>query len=159
MAIKNDLIDNPVKHQVLITRIFDAPRELVFSMWTNPQYLAKWWGPKDFTNPVCEMDVHKGGAIKIVMQAPDGSKIPVTGVFQEILESERIVFTTMKIDESGNAELEVLNTVTFSEENGKTKLVMKAVVVKSTPEAVASLQGMETGWNQSLDRLAETLVN
>jgi uncharacterized protein YndB with AHSA1/START domain len=157
MEIKNDLIDNPVKHQVNITRIFNAPVKLVFSMWTNPEYMAMWWGPKDFTNPVCEMDVQKGGKIKIIMQAPDGYQIPVTGVFNEIHEPDRIVFTTMKLDENGNAELEILNTVTLREENGKTTLTMKAVVVKSTPQAVASLNGMETGWSQSFDRLAEAL--
>jgi len=147
----------PAKHEVNITRIFDAPIAMVFSMWTKPEYLAMWWGPKDFTNPVCEMDVQKGGAIKIVMQTPDGIQIPVTGIFNEIHAPDRIVFTTMKIDENGNAELEVLNTVTLSEEDGKTKLILKAVVVKSTPQAAASLQGMETGWSQSLDRFAENL--
>lgn len=159
MAKENKLIDNTTRPQVVITRIFDAPRSLVFSMWTNPKYLARWWGPKDFTNPVCEMDVQKGGSIKIVMQAPDGSKIPVTGIFNEILEPERIVFTTMKVDANGNTELEVVNTIILTEEHDKTKLVMTAVVIKSIPEANASIRGMEVGWNQSLDRLSETLTS
>jgi uncharacterized protein YndB with AHSA1/START domain len=157
MEIKNELVENPVKQQITITRVFNAPVKLVFSMWTNPEYMALWWGPEDFTNPVCEMDVQKGGKIKIVMQAPDGYQIAVTGEFSEIHEHDRIVFTTMKLDADGNAELEILNTVTLGEENGKTTLTMKAVVVKSTPQAAESLNGMETGWSQSLNRLADAL--
>jgi len=158
MNAENELIDNPLRHQVNITRVFDAPRQLVFSMWTNPEYLAMWWGPAGFTNPVCDIEVKNGGALNIVMQAPDGTRIPVSGVFQEIVEPELIVFTTYKLDANGHSELEVLNRVTLREENGKTILTMIAIVVKSTPEAIASVQGMQTGWAQSLDRFAETLL-
>jgi uncharacterized protein YndB with AHSA1/START domain len=144
--------------ELVITRIFDAPRELVFKAWIDPKHVAQWWGPKGFTNPVCELDVRPGGGIRIHMVAPDGLVIPTTGVFQEVVEPERLVFITSGfVDEAGNPGLEVLNTVTFVEHNGKTKLTLQAVVVKSVPAVAASLAGMEQGWNESLDRLAESL--
>ena len=59
-------------HELTVTRVFDAPRELVFTMWTDPEHMAQWWGPQGFTNPVCEMDVRVGGAIRIHMRGPDG---------------------------------------------------------------------------------------
>jgi len=140
-------------------RIFDAPRELVFKAWTDPKHLAQWWGPNGFTNPVCELDVRPGGGILIHMTGPDGVVIPGKGVFHEIVVPERLVFTTSAFeDEAGNPRLEVLNTVTFAEHNGKTKLTLQAVVVKSVPEVAVALAGMEEGWSQSLGRLAEELA-
>jgi uncharacterized protein YndB with AHSA1/START domain len=130
---------------------------LVFKLWTNPEYVEKWWGPKDFTNPVCKMNAIVGGAIRIVMLGPDGTQYPTHGFFKEIITPERLVFTSIKEDDYGKAQLEVLNTVIFEEENGKTKMIMKAVVVKSTPEACGSVDGMNTGWNQSIDRLSEII--
>jgi uncharacterized protein YndB with AHSA1/START domain len=155
METKNETVSRPVREEVKITRIFDAPRELVFKMWTDPKLVEKWWGPKDFTNPVCTLDARVGGSIRIVMQGPDGMKYPTRGVFDEIIEPERIVFTNVKEDEEGNAELKVLNTVTFTEENGKTKMTLKAVVIMETPAACGSVDGMNVGWNQSIDRFTE----
>jgi uncharacterized protein YndB with AHSA1/START domain len=157
MATKNETTDRPVRQEVIITRIFDAPRALVFKMWTDPRLVKKWWGPKDFTNPVCKLDARIGGSIRIVMQGPDGTKYPTSGFFSEIVEPKKIVFTSIKEDDDGNAELEVLNTVTFTDMNGTTKMTMTAVVVMETPAACGSVDGMNTGWNQSIDRLAENL--
>ncbi len=141
--------------ELTLTRVFDAPRELVFKAWTDPKHMAQWWGPKDFTNPVCELDVRPGGAIRIDMRGPDGVVYPMGGVFHEIVKPERLVFTSSAFkDEKGHPQLEVLNTVTFSEQNGKTILTLHAVVVKSAPAVAGALAGMEAGWSQSLDRLA-----
>ncbi|MDB4904664.1 MAG: hypothetical protein JWQ63_3945 [Mucilaginibacter sp.] len=159
MATKNELVDNPVRQEVNITRIFDAPRELVFKMWTDPALVEKWWGPKDFINPVCKLDARVDGSMRIVMQGPDGMKYPTRGIFTEITEHERIVFTNIKEGDNGEAQLEVLNTVTFMEENGKTKMTLRATVVKSTPEACGSVDGMNVGWNQSIDRFADLLAS
>jgi uncharacterized protein YndB with AHSA1/START domain len=89
------------------------------------------------------------------MQGPDGIKYPTSGIFNEITEPERIVFTNVKEDDKGNAELQVVNTVTFIEENGKTTMNLKAVVVMETPAACGSVDGMNVGWNQSIDRFAD----
>jgi uncharacterized protein YndB with AHSA1/START domain len=159
MSTKNDFATESSEREFVITRVFDAPRKLVFKAWTEAQRLAQWWGPHGFTNPVCELDVRPGGAILIHMTGPDGVVYPIRGVFHEIVEPERLVFTTSNFeDEEGNPQLEVLNTVTFAELGDKTKLTLQAVVVKSAPAVAAALAGMEEGWNQSLDRLAEELT-
>ncbi len=140
---------------LVLTRIFDAPREVVFKAWTEPERLRRWWGPKGFTNPVCEVDVRPGGAIRIHMRGPDGVVYPMTGVFHEIVEPERLVFSSSALDKNGNPLFEVLTTVTFSEHGGKTKLTLHASVEKATAEGAPHLAGMEQGWNQTLDRLAQ----
>ena len=141
--------------ELVITRTFDAPRELVWKTWTDPKHVAQWWGPKDFTNPVCELDVRPGGAILIHMRGPDGVVYPMKGEFNEIVPPERLVMTNGAVeDEAGNPQLVVVTTVTFAEHEGKTTLTVQAVVTKAAPEAEGALAGMEEGWNQSLDRLA-----
>jgi uncharacterized protein YndB with AHSA1/START domain len=146
------------KMQTMITtRIFDAPREVVFKAWTDPKQLQRWWGPKGFTNPVCEVDARPGGAIRIHMRAPDGTVYPMIGVFHEIVVPERLVFTSSALDANGNPLFEVLNTVTFAEEGGKTKLTVHASVSKVIGDAAPHLAGMEQGWSMTLDRLAEEL--
>jgi uncharacterized protein YndB with AHSA1/START domain len=140
---------------LVITRVFDAPRELVFKAWTDPAHLARWWGPHGFTNPVCEMDVRPGGAYCIVMRGPDGVEYPVKGVYREVVEPERLVFTAVAEDEEGNPLLEGLTTVTFAEHGGKTKLTLQTGAVGLVADAAPMLEGMEEGWTQSLERLAE----
>ena len=144
------------KPDLVITRVFDAPRSLVFAAWTDSKHLAQWWGPRDFTNPRCEVDARPGGIIRIDMCGPDGTIYPMTGTFDEIVEPERIVMTNVAIaDDAGNPLLEVRNTITFVEANGKTALTMTAHVIKATPEAAFALDGMEEGWKQTLERLAD----
>lgn len=153
-GIKQGAAGGSVK-EVAFTRIIDAPRELVFKVWIDPKHLAKWWGPHGFTNPACEVDLRPGGLLRIDMREPDGTLYPTKGVFHEIAAPKRLVFTSTALeDENGNPQLEVLYTVTFASRGGKTKLTLKVVVVKSTP-AAAALAGMEEGWSQSLERLAE----
>jgi uncharacterized protein YndB with AHSA1/START domain len=140
------------------TRVFDAPRKVVFRAWTDRDQLQRWWGPKGFTNPVCEVDVRPGGAIRIDMRAPDGVVYPMTGTFVEIAEPERLVFISAALDQNGEPLFEVLNTVTFEEDAGKTKLTVRASVSKIKPGAARYLAGMEPGWSQSLDRLRDRLA-
>jgi uncharacterized protein YndB with AHSA1/START domain len=139
---------------LVLTRVFDAPRELVFQAWTDPARLQRWWGPKNFTNPVCEIDVRPGGAIRIHMRAPDGVVYPMSGIFQEIDQPRRLVFTSAALDENDQPMFEVLNTVSFEEQDGRTKLTLEASVMTATDKAPRYLAGMEQGWSQSLDRLA-----
>jgi uncharacterized protein YndB with AHSA1/START domain len=144
--------------ELVLTRVFDAPRELVFRTWTEPKQVAEWWGPKGCTNPRCELDVRPGGAIRIDMRGPDGTVYPMTGVYKEIVEPERIVFTAWAVGPDGRNLFEVLTTVTLTEQSGRTTLRMEARVVESRPEAAPSIAGMRPGWEQSLDRLAEYLL-
>lgn len=145
----------PAQQELVMTRIFDAPREVVFKAWTDPERLKLWWGPTGFTNPVCELDVRPGGAIRIHMRAPNGIVYPMTGVYREIVEPERLVFSSSALDDKGNPLFEILNTVTFAEHGGKTKLTVHAKVMMATPAGAPHLAGMEMGWSLTLDRLAE----
>jgi uncharacterized protein YndB with AHSA1/START domain len=141
------------EREITLTRSFAAPRELVFSLWTDPARLARWWGPAGFTNPVCEIDARPGGALRIVMRAPDGTEHPVEGVVQEIVPPERLVFTNQAVDANGNRLLEGLTTVTFLEQDGGTHLILNSRARGLMAQAPAMLAGMEAGWSQSLDRL------
>jgi uncharacterized protein YndB with AHSA1/START domain len=140
--------------EVVLSRVFDAPRELVFKAWTEPERLKRWWGPSNFTNPVCEADARPGGAIRIHMCAPNGAVYPMTGVYREISPPERLVFTSAALDDSGNPMFEVRNTVTFEDQGGKTKLTLHASVVAETGETARFLGGAHRGWSESLERLA-----
>ena len=142
------------EQQLVLTRVSDAPRELVFKVWTDPKHVAQWWGPHRFTNPFCELDLRPGGAILIHMRGPNGVVYPMTGRYQEIVRPERLVFASAALDASGNPMFELLTTVTFAEENGKTKQILRARVIKRTAQAAPYLAGMEAGWTQSLERLA-----
>jgi uncharacterized protein YndB with AHSA1/START domain len=146
------------ERELVLTRVFDAPRELVFKAWTDPKQVAQWWGPHGFTNPVCDLDVRPGGAIRIHMRGPDGTVYPMTGVYNEVVEPERLVFTSAALDADGNPMFEVLTTVTFAEQGGKTKQIMRARVINTTAQAAPYIAGMEQGWTQSLERLAESLA-
>jgi uncharacterized protein YndB with AHSA1/START domain len=153
---------NHGEQEVTITRTFDAPRALVFKMWTDPEHLAKWWGPRGFTNPTCDVDVRPGGKIYIVMRGPPGTPYsddyPMTGEFQEIVAPERIVFMSYAIDKDGNVLIEGHNTVTFAEQGGKTTLTIKARAVARVAIGGQMIQGMEMGWTQSIDKLEELVA-
>jgi uncharacterized protein YndB with AHSA1/START domain len=159
MAARSSTATPSAERELVITRIFDAPRELVFKAWTDPRHVAQWWGPKGFTNPVCEMDVRPGGALRIVMRAPDGADHAMKGVFREVVEPERLVFTNIAVDAKGNTLLEGLTIVTFAEHGGKTKLTLQTSAAGVAAEAAQMLAGMEQGWTQSLDRLEDCLTN
>ncbi|MEA2712035.1 MAG: hypothetical protein QOF78_4636 [Phycisphaerales bacterium] len=146
------------RREVVLTRIIDAPRALVFKAWIDPKRLAKWWGPKGFTNPRCEIDVRPGGAIRIDMRAPNGIVYPMTGVFQEIIEPERLVFTSAALDGEGKPLFENLNLITFAEHGAggaQTRLTVQARVQHETAQAAPYLAGMEEGWTMTIDRLEQ----
>jgi uncharacterized protein YndB with AHSA1/START domain len=152
------VVANPTGKQIIIDRTFEAPMALVFNMWTNPEYLARWWGPKNNTNSVCRMDVRPGGAISITMHPGDGQMIEVNGVFDEVRIPDKLVFTTVKNDAYSEAQLKVLHTINLSENNGITRLIMYVEVVRTSAVFNTSCQHMEQGWEQSFDRLGEELL-
>ena len=146
------------EREITITRLFDARRALVFKAWTDAAQLAQWWGPKGFTNPVCEIDARVGGALRIHMRAPDGCVYPMKGEIRELVPPERLVFTNIALDAAGHHLLEGLTTVTFAEEDGKTRLTLRTQAKAVVDYAAAYLQGMETGWTQSIDKLQAQLT-
>jgi uncharacterized protein YndB with AHSA1/START domain len=145
--------------ELTITRVLNAPRALVWRAWTDPVHLAAWWGPSGFTNPVCKIDVRAGGAILIVMRAPNGMEYPMRGTFLEIVEPERIVFSNSAIDDKDNPIIDGLTTVTFAERDGKTEMILQTRAVALTPEAVPMIGGMEAGWTQSIEKLTAHLIS
>lgn len=155
-ATTNQPAEQNIPKELIVVRTFHAPRELVWKAWTDPKHVAKWWGPRGFTNPICEWDARPGGLIYVEMRFPDGTAHPMKGVFREVAEPSRLVFTTTAFeDEKGNPRLENLNTVTFEEINGVTEQKLHVVVLRSGPEVAQALAGMSIGWNQSLDKLIE----
>jgi uncharacterized protein YndB with AHSA1/START domain len=146
------------RRQVSLVRLIDTPRQLVFSAWTDADHLAQWWGPKGFTNPVCEVDMRPGGAIRIVMRAPDGVDYPMRGSFREVVWPERLVLTAVAEDKGGRALIESLTTVTFASEGERTRLAVHASAVSQVAEGARMLEGMEVGWTQSLERLDDYIV-
>ncbi len=157
----------PAEPELVITRVFDAPRELVFRAWTEPEHFVRWWGPNGFTTPVCKIDLRPGGVWHVCMRSPDGRDYWSKGVYREIVAPERIVSTDFFSDAAGHRvppaqyglpadwPAEMLLTVTFAEQDGGTRLTVR----QSVPEALARSIGAVEGWNQSFDRLAEQLAN
>jgi uncharacterized protein YndB with AHSA1/START domain len=142
---------------VAITRVFTAPRALVWQAWTDPKMLAQWFGPRGFTASVLELDLRVGGALRIVMHGPDGNDYAMKGIFREVQAPERLVFSNVAIDNDGNHLLEGETIATLSEQDGKTTLTMKSHAVGLVPLAPQMLAGMEAGWTQSIDKLGEVL--
>jgi uncharacterized protein YndB with AHSA1/START domain len=139
---------------VSITRVFDAPRELVWRAWTEPTMLAQWFGPRGFTSSVPEWDLRAGGKLRIVMHG-HGHDYPMKGVFREVKPPQRLVFTNIATDADGNHLLEGETVVTLDERDGKTTVTVKAYAVGLVPIAAQMLAGMEIGWTQSIEKLQE----
>ncbi len=156
---ETEILESPASTKELtLTRIYDAPRELVFKAWIDPIQMQKWWGPKFFTNPLCEVDARPGGKIRIDMMAPNSVRYPMGGHFEVIEAPERLVFiTTAEEHSDGTAELENRNTITFEDLGGKTKLTVHVKVLHATEKIAGALSGMKEGWSGSLDKL-ETLL-
>jgi uncharacterized protein YndB with AHSA1/START domain len=138
---------------LVITRVLNAPREIVFAAWVDPQQAAQWWGPRGFTSVSCAMDVRVGGAWRRVMRSPDGVEHRARGVFREIVAPELLVFTYAWEDEIGHPKHETLLTLTFAEIGDKTELTLRQAVF----ETVAARDDHGSGWSGCLDRLAEYL--
>lgn len=138
--------------ELVITRAFDAPRDLVFSAWTEPERVSRWFGPRDFSAPFCEIDFRIGGKYRICMLSPEGEEHWVEGEYSDILVPERIVFTWNREHPNGEVWSRTIATVTFEElgEN-RTEFTLKQRLFETVP--YRDEHGF--GWGQSLDRLGE----
>jgi uncharacterized protein YndB with AHSA1/START domain len=142
------------ERELVITRIFDAPRPLVFKMWTEPENLVHWWGPRGFTTLSGRLDVRPGGAWSRSMQTPNGSVIRKHGVYREIVAPERLVLTYITDDAAGNPGPETLVTVAFADLGGKTRLTLHQTGFQS----VAAHDDHRRGWTGALERFAGYLL-
>ena len=154
MAARTSAATKTAERELVITRVFDAPRRLVFKAWTEPERLVRWWGPRGFTTPSCKMDVRPGGAFRFCMRSSEGTNHWLQGVYREIVEPERLVCTWAWEDAEGRPAHETLLTVTFAEQGAKTKLTLHQAVF----ESVAARDAHQGGWTSGLDRLAEYLA-
>ena len=145
------------RRELYISRYYTASRQQVYRAWTEPKHVARWWGPKDFTNPVCEIEARVGGRLHIVMRGPDGTDYPMQGTVTEARAAERFAFDFEALDSAGKPVLVGRVSVSFADEDGKTRMSLSTYAEGLGMVAVDWLEGMETGWNQSLDRLARSL--
>jgi uncharacterized protein YndB with AHSA1/START domain len=162
VAHADAIIVEPDERTIVITRVFDAPRDLVFKAWTDPKHVAQWWGPQGFTTTRCDMDLRAGGVFRVHMRGPDGVTYPCKGVYREVRAPERIVY-------DGEAEEgtvgcgaglppRALVTVTFTERDGRTTVTIHTVLQSASDREAAVQTGFNSGWASSLDRLAEHLL-
>jgi len=136
--------------EIVTTRVFDAPRERVFRAWTDPDHLAKWWGPKGFTNTFQEFDMRQGGNWRFVMHGPDGVDYKNKSVFVEVVKPERIVFQHVS-----GPRFQV--TATFAEETGKTRLTFRMLFETTAECAKVKVYAVEAN-EQNFDRLEAQLA-
>ena len=149
--------------RMVVTRVFDAPRELVWKAWTDPKYVMQWWGPKGFTAPFCEIDFRVGGKFRCCMRSPEGQEFWNAGEYHEIVPYEKIVSSMCFADAKGNrvdAEhygieheaIEGLHDVTLFEDigNGQTRLTF----IGNETMKDATESGQFEGWKQILDKVA-----
>lgn len=163
MSNKPDMTEAQSDREIVITRIFNAPRELVYQAWTEPKHIAQWWGPKGFTTKVTGLDLRPGGEWRYVMIGPDGTEYPAKGVFSEVVPLERIV-TTDEFDEGFEQVVKVelpqgiVTTATFEDLDGKTRLTLRIVHATADDRRKHEEMGVVGGWNSSLDCLDEYLA-
>jgi uncharacterized protein YndB with AHSA1/START domain len=157
---------NNTADAITITRTFNAPRELVWRAWTEPEHFMRWWGPEHFTSPVAKMDLRVGGTYLASIRSPEGQDFYSTGVYREITPPERLVFTDAFADAEGNVvpashygmgddwPAEILITVTFEEENGQTRMTVRQDGIPTGEMR----EGLVPGWNEYFDKLATALA-
>ncbi len=148
MAARTDaVVTKSTARELIITRIFDAPRALVFEAWTKPEHMVHWFCPNGFTLPVCEMDFRTGGNYRICMRASDGNEHYAHGTYREVVTAERIVWTSAFEDLPGS---EILTTVTFADHDGKTKITVHQTFSFESDRT----RGARQGWTETLEHLA-----
>ena len=153
--------------RMVVTRIFDAPRELVWKAWTDPKYVMQWWGPKGFTAPICKIDFRVGGKFLYCMRTPDGHVGWNAGEYHEIVLHEKIVYSMYFSDSKGNKvepeeygieheALDDAHDVVIFEDfgNGQTKLTF----IGSEPMESAKNSGQLEGWNEILEKVAAVVA-
>jgi uncharacterized protein YndB with AHSA1/START domain len=161
----------PAESEFVVTRVFDAPRALVWKAWTESERLAQWWGPKSFTVGVAKLDLRTGGVFHYSMETPDGRLMWGRFVYREIVPPERLVFISSFADEKGEIgpnpwlpdwPREVLNVLALTEEAGKTRLLLRAWPLNATEaqlKGFANLhKSMQQGFAGTFDKLEDYLA-
>ena len=143
-------MDDRTERSIELTKIVDAPVDVVFAAFTDAEHLSKWWGPEGFGVSSATSDARPGGAFTIVMRGPDGTEYPVEGSYDEIDPPRRLVATSRALGDDGAPILESTTDLDLVDADGKTEIRLRASARALVPEANANLAGMEAGWAQSL---------
>jgi uncharacterized protein YndB with AHSA1/START domain len=154
MPVGDNLATATAERELEITRVFDAPRRLVFAAWTNPEHATHWWAPSGFISLSCEMDARVGGGWRRAMRSPTGATYVVRGVYREIAAPERFICTFAREDATGALGHQTLVTASFVENAGQTALTLR----HSFFETVAARDDHQGGWSSCLDRFAHYLA-
>jgi len=150
---------NPNNRELVLTRILNAPRELVFRAWTDPELLKEWFAPKPWTTPKAELDVRPGGANLIVMRGPDGTEMPNRGVYLEVIKNEKLVFTDAYTEAWQPSEHPFMTVILTFEDagDGKTKYTARVRHWTANDCQKHEQMGFHAGWGQCADQLATLL--
>jgi uncharacterized protein YndB with AHSA1/START domain len=154
MTATTETAATPAERELVITRVLDAPPSLVFRVWTQPEHMVRWLGPKGFTASSCEMDVRPGGAWRACIRSAEGTDHWMQGVYREVVAPERLVFT-FAWEDQGAPGHQMLVTVTFAEQDGKTRLTFHQAAF----ESVESRDYHHGGWSECFDRLEDYLAH
>src|ERR1700675_2589990 len=146
-------VTTPADREIVMTRVFDAPRRLVFEAFSKPELLKRWFGPRGWSLVVCEVDLKVGGGFRFVMRGPDGREMGMRGVYREIVPPERSVHMESFDDFPGESQV----TAVFVEQGGKTTLTATVLYPSKEVRDAVVKSGMEHGAAESYDRLAELL--
>jgi uncharacterized protein YndB with AHSA1/START domain len=151
-----EFIIEPGRQDIVIRRVFDAPRDVVFKAMTDPTLIPKWWGPRELTTEVTEMEVRRGGTWRFVHKEPDGSESGFRGVYHDVVSPERVVQTFEFEGAPGHVTLE---TMTLEEVDGKTRYQAVSLYDSVETRDIVLQTGMESGARETLDRLAEVIAS
>jgi uncharacterized protein YndB with AHSA1/START domain len=154
MEARDSVATELAERVLVVTRIFDAPRSLVFRAWIERQHLLRWFGPRGYTVPSYTLDPRPGGDWRCCMVSPEGSENWVRGVFREVSEPERLAFTWAHENADGTLGHETLITVTFADLGEKTGLTLR----QETFESVEARDDHRNGWSSAIECLAEYLA-
>ncbi len=152
MTATSETVAGPMARELVITRVFDAPRALVWKAWTEREHMMRWCAPHGFVVTHCEGALHVGGAWRSCMRSPEGENHWVGGEYRELVENEKLVFTHVW-DETDQSPHETLVTVVFEDEGDKTRMTFRQEHFRS----IASRDGHEGGWSESFERLNDYL--
>jgi uncharacterized protein YndB with AHSA1/START domain len=147
-------VTTPTDREVVMTRVFDAPRHLVFDAFSKPELLKRWFGPRGWSLPVCEVDLRVGGGFRFVLRSPDGKDMGMRGVYRELAPPERSVHMESFDDYPGESQV----TAVFAERDGKTTLTVTVLYPSQMVRDIVIQSGMEHGAAESYDKLAEMLA-
>ena len=158
MAEKRTEVSETADREIVLTRVFDAPRRMVWEAWTDPKQVALWWGPKGFSTTIEEMDLRPGGVWKQVMHGPDGTDYPNKSVFTEVVPYERLGYR-LTGGKKGGPAAQFVSTTTFADEGMGTRVTLRMVFVSAEERDrnVREYRSIEGG-EQTLERLADYLL-